>query len=112
MVTTEIGRRVRALRMKHGWTQVELADLTGLQQPTVSAIERGSTREPALETLRRLSDVFGVTIEELTGAGPAETLPQEEREEMCERFDGLDVEEQRVLLRLVRRLSAPQQGQG
>jgi transcriptional regulator with XRE-family HTH domain len=88
--------------------------MSGVQQPTISGIERGDTKYPAHESLRRLSDVLGVSIEELVGVRPPEeVLPPEEREEMCARFDTLEIDEQRALLRLVRRLTSmpPDRGQ-
>lgn len=49
---------VRKLRLQRGWTQDQLAQLTGLSVRTVQRLERG---EPAsLETARALASVFGV----------------------------------------------------
>ena len=45
-------------------TQAELAILLGVTEMTVSNYERGE-REPSIEMLKRMSDVFGVPVDEL-----------------------------------------------
>jgi transcriptional regulator with XRE-family HTH domain len=35
----EIARRVRAARVTHGWSQVELAERAGVSRPTVARVE-------------------------------------------------------------------------
>lgn len=44
------------LRKQKGWSQAELADLIGVEQPTISRIERGSDSV----TLRLLNDIARV----------------------------------------------------
>ena len=74
-----IGEAVRALRERRGLQQVELAALSGLSAPQVSAIERGR-RPPTLRTLRRVCEALGASVDDLlrsaTGrAAPAEAGP-------------------------------------
>lgn len=54
---------VRKYRLKHGWSQEQLAQLTGLSVRTIQRIERG--QQPSLESLRALAAVFEVNTEEL-----------------------------------------------
>ncbi|CAM2889021.1 2TM domain-containing protein [Vibrio diazotrophicus] len=54
---------IRKLRLKHGWSQEQLADLSGLSIRTIQRIERG--RKPGLESLKSLAAVFETSIEEL-----------------------------------------------
>lgn len=58
----DIGKRIKALRIRRGFTQSGLADLVGVARPTVISWERGVT-VPVLYTLRRLADTLGVTLE-------------------------------------------------
>lgn len=53
------GERVRALRLKHGWTQERLAEEAELNSVQVSHIERGAN-EPKLTTIIRLARALGV----------------------------------------------------
>lgn len=58
--------RIKELREEFLLTQKELADKIGNVQRNVSNWENG-TSEPDLETLVRIADVFGVTLDELFG---------------------------------------------
>ena len=54
---------VRAQREEHGWTQVELAVLTGVASARISEIEIGN--RPWRPELVALAEVFGKTPDEL-----------------------------------------------
>lgn len=58
--------RVKLLRMERNLNQVQLGDLVGLSQQSVSRIEKDSTKITA-DTLVRLSSYFGVTTDYLLG---------------------------------------------
>ena len=58
--------RIKELREELGLTQKELAAKIGNVQRNISNWENGSS-EPDCETLVRLADVFGVTMDELFG---------------------------------------------
>ena len=45
-------------------TQAELAILLGVTVMTISNYERGE-REPSIENLKRMSEIFGVPVDEL-----------------------------------------------
>jgi transcriptional regulator with XRE-family HTH domain len=49
------GAKLKAFREKAGFTQEELATISGLSVHAVSALERGQRRRPQLETVRALS---------------------------------------------------------
>ncbi|NVK22754.1 MAG: helix-turn-helix domain-containing protein [Kangiellaceae bacterium] len=51
---------VRKLRLKRGWSQEHLAQLTGLNVRTIQRIERGQT--PSLESRKSLAAIFEVDI--------------------------------------------------
>lgn len=54
---------VRKLRLQRGWTQEQLAELSGLGVRSIQRIERG--RPGSLETLRSLAAVFEVELSTL-----------------------------------------------
>src|SRR3954447_16389290 len=58
----EIGRKIRALRLKKKMGLVELGRHTGLSAALLSKIERGRLF-PTLPTLLRIALVFGVGLE-------------------------------------------------
>lgn len=53
----------RKLRLQRGWSQEQLAKLSGLSIRTVQRIERGE--KPGLESLKSLAAVFEITVTEL-----------------------------------------------
>jgi len=73
------------LRTAKGIKQIELADEMGVNQSAVSNWETGRN-EPDNNTLRRLSEYFGVSIDYLLGRsdkpGPAPAVPQESAREV------------------------------
>lgn len=51
---------VRKLRLQRGWSQDQLAELTGLNVRTIQRVERGD--RPSLETAKALASVFEVDL--------------------------------------------------
>lgn len=54
---------IREYRLKFGWTQSELSEISGLSLRTIQRIENGAT--PSLESLKALAAVFETDIETL-----------------------------------------------
>ncbi len=63
-VLLALGKRMRELRDKHGFSQEAFADHCGLHRTAVSLIERGK-RVPSLTTLLTISSGFGISVSEL-----------------------------------------------
>ena len=55
------GSGLKALRQAAGFTQEELATISGLSVNAVSALERGERRQPHVETLRALAAALDLT---------------------------------------------------
>ncbi|MDD6199691.1 MAG: helix-turn-helix transcriptional regulator [Firmicutes bacterium] len=66
-----LGPRIASLRRAAGMSQAELAQRLKISPSTVGMYEQGR-REPALDTLAAMAEVFGVTIDFLV-TGRAET---------------------------------------
>ena len=58
--------RIKEFRQQAGMKQQELADVLSVKQTTVSGWEVGR-REPDFESLKRMSDIFNCSIDELLG---------------------------------------------
>ncbi|MDO2949993.1 2TM domain-containing protein [Aeromonas simiae] len=79
---------VRKLRLQRGWSQDQLATLSGLSVRTVQRIERGQA--PGLESLKALAAVFEIELSQLQGntmlstseQGNTTGVSREEREAM------------------------------
>mgnify|MGYP001183752447 CR=1 FL=1 len=59
-----LGRRIRDERKKRNYTQEQLAELVGVSDAYIGQIERGE-RSPTLETLVKIGNRLGVTIDYL-----------------------------------------------
>lgn len=68
-VMTTIGQRVRLLRKKRGYSQVELAALAGITQGSLSLIETDKTEVPAGATLAGLCRALQTTPDFLIAGG-------------------------------------------
>ncbi len=62
-----LGKNLKKLRQQKKLSQEKLARLTDISYNTISKIEVGKAKNPTFETLSRLADVFGVSIDELVG---------------------------------------------
>ncbi len=63
---TDLGYNIRTQRKKHSISQQALASQLNVSQSAVAHYEKGD-REPTIDNLIRLSDIFGVSIDALVG---------------------------------------------
>jgi transcriptional regulator with XRE-family HTH domain len=62
-----LGKLIRRLREKRGWSQEEFANATGFGRSFTSSIERG-TKDVRISTLVKLANIFGLQIGQLFSA--------------------------------------------
>jgi len=62
---THIGDNMRRLREQRGMTLTELAESTEISRSQLTKIEKGSQKNPGIETLVALATALGTPIEEL-----------------------------------------------
>ncbi len=70
---------IQKLRLQHGWSQQQLAEMSGLSTRTIQRIE--NEQRPSIESVKSLAAVFEVDFSTLQGAMPTdipEILPQAE----------------------------------
>ena len=60
----QLGRRIKVLRVEHGWSLKELAGSSGISVSQLSSIERGA-HMPSIESLLALCTALGVKPSEL-----------------------------------------------
>ena len=60
-----VGLRIKDLRESRGWSQGQLAMISGVPRPTITQIEIKS--DPRAATLSKIAIAFGITTEELLG---------------------------------------------
>ncbi len=60
-IKKELGSRIKSIRKSKGLTQEQLAELVGIEPPSLSYIETGKF-SPSIETLQKLSEVLQVGV--------------------------------------------------
>lgn len=85
MEKTTIGKKISALRKEKGLTQEELAEKLGVSSQAVSKWENDISC-PDIMLLPRISELFGVTTDEIFGCNkadkPIELVPEEKRKDL------------------------------
>ena len=62
-----LAKRIKELRKKSGWSQQKLAEKAGVSYNTVAKIEQGAATMPTIQTMIKIADAFGITLDELVG---------------------------------------------
>jgi len=60
-----ITKNIKKCRTKLGISQDKLSKLAGITLHTITKIESGATPEPRIETVKKIADALGVSIEDL-----------------------------------------------
>ena len=61
------GKNIKNLRAKKGWTQQKLAEVAGMSYVTITKIEQGRAKEPTIQSMVKLADALGVSLDALVG---------------------------------------------
>lgn len=64
---SEMGRRIKALRIAAGYTQEQLGDLVGLQKSAIAKYENGKTENMKRSVIQKMAEVLGVSPSYLMG---------------------------------------------
>jgi XRE family transcriptional regulator, master regulator for biofilm formation len=67
MAIRGIGRVLKELRLKRGYSQLELAKRAKITNVYLSLLETGKNENPSLAVLQRLAKALGVPVTELLG---------------------------------------------
>lgn len=62
-----LAKRLKELRKKTGWSQQKLAEKAGLSYNTITKIEQGAATMPTIQTMIKIADAFGISLDELVG---------------------------------------------
>jgi transcriptional regulator with XRE-family HTH domain len=102
--TETTGQRLARLRKERGWTQVELAERTGIVQTVLSDYERGKLRLNA-NMVVRFAQALDVTTDDLlqpnTAQAPVRRKPSLRVLRRLERIERLPLHQQNTLLKTI-----------
>ena len=62
---SKIGENIKRLRLASGMSQDALSKKSDLAFHTISKIESGSTPDPRIDTVKKIANALGVTLDEL-----------------------------------------------
>jgi transcriptional regulator with XRE-family HTH domain len=63
-VNQRFGARIRELRDRHGWTQEDLGERSGVGREHISKLENGH-REACMNIIEQFAKCLGISIEEM-----------------------------------------------
>ncbi|PIX91977.1 hypothetical protein CO134_02010 [Candidatus Kuenenbacteria bacterium CG_4_9_14_3_um_filter_39_14] len=61
-----LAKNIRKLREKKNISQDKLSKLAGIAHNTIIKIETGLIKNPKIETVQKIADAFGISLDELT----------------------------------------------
>ncbi|MDK2925507.1 MAG: hypothetical protein PWQ41_1281 [Bacillota bacterium] len=70
----QFGDTLKKLRQRMGLRQDDVARMVGVERSTVANWERGA-KQPSLETLVKLSQIFAISLDELLGVTEVHSRP-------------------------------------
>lgn len=70
-----LGKRLKMERVKRNWSQKYVAEKIGITNTVLSNYER-DYRDPDTETLKKLADLYEVSVDYLLGRNPSNKLPE------------------------------------
>jgi len=60
-----LAKNIKKYRAKLGISQDKLSKLAGITLHTITKIESGATPDPRIETVKKIADALGVSIDDL-----------------------------------------------
>lgn len=104
----KVAMRVRELRQAAGLTQSQLADLSGLSEDTIGALERRGKSYPSLDSLQRITEALKILIKDFFDFEEESQDRKEHRKAMAElmsHLKGQNIEDIRFFTSLIKQLS-------
>lgn len=62
-----LSKKIKELRKKSGWSQQKLSEKAGVSYNTITKIEQGAATMPTIQTMIKIADAFGISLDELVG---------------------------------------------
>lgn len=92
----DLGKRIKELREAKGLTRYRITEITGISGHHIKGVEEG-TRQPTIETLKKMIIPLGITLAELFNEGESTYLSENERR-LIENFRTMSSEKSEALL--------------
>ena len=96
---SNIGKEIKRIRELKEISQYKLAKLSGVAQPTISAIEGDDqTRSPSIDTVQKIAHALRCTVAELTGENVSGVVLDDDEQELLNIYRQLNLAGQQLLM--------------
>jgi transcriptional regulator with XRE-family HTH domain len=99
-----LGSKLTTLRLKKGSSLQEVADAVGISKAHYWELEKGRSKNPSAELVKRLADYFGVGVEFLLGTEKTKVSEIEEAQLFYRDLRKLSKEDQEFILTNIKML--------
>src|SRR6267142_383608 len=99
-----LGAKLTALRLKKGASLQEVADAVGVSKAHVWELEKGRSRNPSADLIKRLADYFGQDLEFLVGMEKSKVTEVEEAQLFYRDLKSLGKEDRDFILANIKML--------
>jgi transcriptional regulator with XRE-family HTH domain len=66
-MSKEVRSKLKEARLKRGWTQAYLAEITGYSRIYIILLEKGRVPRPSLKACKKISYALGIQPEDVAG---------------------------------------------
>lgn len=106
----QIGERLFSLRQKSGESFQQVADAVGVSKAHIWEMEKGRSKNPSFELVRKLAHHFGVSIDELVGDAAEPSNDDLQLERMHRGFDALTARDRDIVEEMIKAMKARAEG--
>jgi transcriptional regulator with XRE-family HTH domain len=97
----QIGEKLFNLRQKSGESLQQVADAVGVSKAHVWELEKGRSKNPSFDLVRKLAKHFGVTIDVLTGDAAEPGADDLQIERIHRGLEGLSTRDRKIVEDLI-----------
>ena len=102
----DIGERLFSLRQKSNQSLQQVADAIGISKAHIWELEKGRSKNPSFELVRKLAKHFGVSIDELVGVAEEPEAATLQIERLHRGFEDLSDGDRAVVEEMIKALKA------
>lgn len=99
-----LGAKLTALRLKKGASLQEVADAVGVSKAHIWELEKGRSKNPSADLIKRLSEYFGQDVHFLVGAEKSTVSEMDEAQLFYRDLKSLKKEDRDLILENIKML--------
>ena len=107
-----MGERLHSLRQKSGQSMQAVADAVGISKAHVWEMEKGHSKNPSFDLVRKLATHFGVSIDALVGEEEEPDANALQIERIHRGLEDLSERDRAIVEETIKAMKARSEGQG